>query len=266
MQPVQLPILANWQDHQDLAKRLYELEFPDYIVQEFGRNGQAQGGIDVLIRSHDSKRIIGVQCRRVDKLDLTKSYKHGQKCPVVLTEFWMFTSLPRDKTMQTEAVSLTKAGPIPCVLEAWEDIERKVQRHEILLREFYGGFGWAKGIPANAVVVQLDMPPESYMELLIVCIPEEVEHYGGKLWVSDLQNRGRGTSTSIGNLTFRLEEVFGKYEAFFIQSWLNEFSNHEELLSLAVGNKAVKTSANYYDLWQERMAQRRQVPEDDEDE
>jgi hypothetical protein len=266
MQPVQLPILDNWQDHQYLAQRLYEIEFPDYIVEPFGRNGQAQGGIDVLIRSHDSKRIIGVQCRRVDKLDLAKSYQHCLTCPVPLTEFWMFTSLPTDKNMQTEAVDLTKKGPIPCVIKAWDDIERSVQRHETLLREFYPSFGWAKGITANAVVVHLNMPPQSYMELMIVCIPEEVEHYGGKLWVSDLQDRGRGTSTSIGNLTFRLEEVFGTYEAFYIQSWLNGFSDHKELLSLAVGNKAVKTIASYWDQWQEHMAQRRQVSEDDEDE
>lgn len=256
--------MANWQDHQRLAQRLYSLQYlePPYSVQEHGKNGNAQGGIDILIRSDDLKYIVGVQCRRLVKLNtkgLAAGYAAALKCNVKLTHYWMFTSAPRNAGLQEEAVRLTKEGPIPCVLKAWDDIEEEVQRYPILFEEFWPDWGWGRGAEANSLIVHLNMPPESYMELLVAVIPDNVAHYGGKVWVSDLQRFGRGNTTSLGNTHYRLQEGFGgmEYEAFFVQSWLNQFNSTQELLALPVANKTVIAEADYYQQWVEILEMRR---------
>jgi hypothetical protein len=262
MNPVQLPIMKNWQDHQALARDLYEREFRDLAVEEFGRNGQAQGGIDILIRSSNSSKIIGVQCKLVSRLspgDLCAAYTESLSCPIKLTEFWMFVALPRDTKLQTESVDISRTGPILCKVESWDEAASRIQNHADLLKTYYPRMGWAKAASANSVVLFLNMP-ESYVEVLITHIPEKTYHYGGLLFVSDLQRRYLGITTCIGEPPpYRLGEVFPEYEAFFLQKWINQFNTPDEILELAIGGHAIKASAEFHDEWCERLLARQDL-------
>jgi hypothetical protein len=63
-----IPKPKDWQALQRNCVILFRRELDDPNATEFGRLGQNQKGIDVLgKRGGDAERLVGVQCRRIDK-------------------------------------------------------------------------------------------------------------------------------------------------------------------------------------------------------
>ncbi len=91
-QAYQLAGLSDF--HKDILNEKYEDGFDIY-----GRNGQAQDGIDILGRFHNNT--IGTQCKRLD-IDLTlkliiDEIAKTDKSDLKLSKYIFATTCPRDK-------------------------------------------------------------------------------------------------------------------------------------------------------------------------
>src|SRR5450756_863396 len=64
----QIPKPNDWQAFQRGCVLLFRAELRDPNAQEYGRNGQAQRGIDVLGRRNcEPDHFVGIQCRLISK-------------------------------------------------------------------------------------------------------------------------------------------------------------------------------------------------------
>ena len=99
---------ANWQDFQifikDLLNEKYEGGFDIY-----GRNGQAQDGVDVLGRFYNNT--IGTQCKRLD-IDLTLKLIKDEivktdKSDLKLSKYIFATTCRKEPNTYTELFILT---------------------------------------------------------------------------------------------------------------------------------------------------------------
>src|SRR5262245_42764726 len=59
---IYLPPPTNWQDFQSLVKDIAESRYDPSTVVEYGRQGQAQNGVDVYAEDRFGKKI-GIQCK-----------------------------------------------------------------------------------------------------------------------------------------------------------------------------------------------------------
>ena len=58
-----------WQQFEDLTEAVFPYLYGNAQGQKIGRPGQAQNGVDVYGRCLRTKRLIGIQCKRMDELD-----------------------------------------------------------------------------------------------------------------------------------------------------------------------------------------------------
>lgn len=109
----ELPVPKNWQDFQRACVVLYQAELNDPHVQEYGRHGQSQRGIDIFGR-RDGKpgHYVGVQCRRIEKP--LKEAKIEEDCRAALAleaglkEIIFATTAPDDTKATDASVAVEK--------------------------------------------------------------------------------------------------------------------------------------------------------------
>lgn len=122
---------ANWQDFQIFIKDLLNEKY-DEGFDVYGRNGQAQEGIDILGRFHNNT--IGVQCKRLDKKLtmrlITNEILKTDKSDLKLTKYIFATTCPRDRDIQKQIVELNSERRINSLFEIelwfWETIEDEI--------------------------------------------------------------------------------------------------------------------------------------------
>ncbi|MDR1937723.1 MAG: hypothetical protein LBQ73_04390 [Tannerellaceae bacterium] len=142
MIPKNYPKPANWQDFQiflkDLLNEKYEGRFDVY-----GRNGQAQNGIDILGCFHNNT--IGTQCKRLDteltlKL-ITDEISKTDKSDLKLAEYIFAATCPRDKNIQKEIVELNAERRNNSLFEIelwfWETIEDEINGNINIQAKYY---------------------------------------------------------------------------------------------------------------------------------
>jgi hypothetical protein len=124
MEPYKFPLPPTDQDFEALIERLSRDRHPDATVQRFGRNGQAQYGIDVLITRADGTAD-GYQCKHVKSLGETTVLSESLKAralPGGMSRFIIYTTAPRDTKDQIAARKATEQCPFLVVVSSWDDI------------------------------------------------------------------------------------------------------------------------------------------------
>jgi len=136
------PKPANWQDFQIFVKDLLNEKY-DEGFDVYGRNGQAQDGIDILGRFHN--KTIGTQCKRLDtqltlKL-ITDEIAKTDKSDLKLTNYIFATTCLRDKKIQKEIVELNATRRSNSLFEIelwfWETIEDEINGNINIMAKYY---------------------------------------------------------------------------------------------------------------------------------
>jgi hypothetical protein len=132
-----MPTLANmlipppksWDEFQDITLSALKLRWRSANLQQNGRQGQAQAGVDVY-GPDDLGRHAGVQCKQTtDELELSTvlaEVKKAEAFKPALEAFFMATTGKRDAKIQTDVRLLSenrlKVSKFPVGVLFWEDI------------------------------------------------------------------------------------------------------------------------------------------------
>jgi tetratricopeptide (TPR) repeat protein len=143
---VEIPRHLNWQDFQRSSVILFRCILRDELLQEFGRDGQKQHGIDLLgCRDSDTSRPVGIQCRRKKTLtpkEMREDAEEARAIKPALAELIFATTAERDKAVQLDAAALTQeliASGWNCrvTVMAWQDLQQEIALHPRALRAFW---------------------------------------------------------------------------------------------------------------------------------
>lgn len=144
---------AYWQDFEKLTLDIAKIQWKDGYAERHGREGQAQGGIDVLGYNHCAREHTGIQCkkrapkakpshespsntltvREIDEeLKKIKSSKHN------LDRFIIATSGPRDAELQKHVATINRNEPNAKVaIKFWDDYVDFLNDHPELMYRYY---------------------------------------------------------------------------------------------------------------------------------
>lgn len=144
---------AYWQDFEKLTLDIVKIEWKDDYAERHGREGQAQGGLDVLGYNHHMEEHTGIQCKKRalkakpsyespsntltikeidDELAKVKSSNHN------LDRFIIATSGPRDSELQKHVSALNKKEPnIKLTIRFWDDYVEFLNNHPELMYRYY---------------------------------------------------------------------------------------------------------------------------------
>jgi tetratricopeptide (TPR) repeat protein len=135
----------NWQDFQRGCVPLFRHLVGDRHLQEWGREGHAQSGIDLHgYRDGDISKPVGIQCRRYKKPLSEKAMREDAEEARVLklTELIFATTADRDVKMQTAAADITRdlhASGWPCrvVIMSWAELCLEIVKFDDVLAVFW---------------------------------------------------------------------------------------------------------------------------------
>ena len=228
----------DWQELQRITASLLAAVYPDSNVQEYGRTGQKQYGVDITVQGKQSSTAtssgtIAVQCKIKLSADaVVKEYRKAERFPQPIDEFIVFTASDRDTSLQDTAMKLTQGGPIPCTVNAWEDIEGLLAQHSAVFDHHYKGFLVTSepGSSARNRMVTVNFP-EGCVTLYLASLKGLHSHFDNCFLIGDMFNR-RCISATLPIYPTRLKEMYGRmnYECYFICKWLNTFASMNELL------------------------------------
>jgi Flp pilus assembly protein TadD len=141
---IQKPL--NWQDFQRCCVPLFRNLIRDPLLQEWGREGQDQQGIDLLgLRDGDPKQPVGIQCKRIadpitEKM-IREDINRAKKLKPDLTELIFATTSDRDLKIQAVAAQITQelhdsGWPCRVTVMGWQDLRLEIVRFADALDAF----------------------------------------------------------------------------------------------------------------------------------
>lgn len=142
------------QDFENLCSDVYSEIFNCNTPNIYGRKGQKQYGLDILIYennlNNESNRI-GIQCKHVNKLtfdgrsgdSIMKEVRKAEKGKQKISRLIIATSLPSDTKLidqvNAESESREKAGKFSISIEFIQDIENHINSKPILIERYIRG-------------------------------------------------------------------------------------------------------------------------------
>ena len=117
-------IPSNEQDFEELCADVYGTIFNCTVPSKYGRRGQAQYGLDLIIYQNDinsDNTRIGIQCKHVQKLTFNgnqgdsfiKELERAEKGQEKISKFILATSLPSDARLLDEVNKLGRVRYSP---------------------------------------------------------------------------------------------------------------------------------------------------------
>ncbi len=141
-----MPPPSNWQDFQTLIGDIAKVKFIEHSVQEYGRQGQSQNGVDVYAVDMWDK-CIGIQCKETKIGGLTnklidKEVDKALKFRPKLDLFIIATSLRIDASLQNHVNTLNSSGHLPLKIQLmfWDDINQEINRSSAVRANAYQVF------------------------------------------------------------------------------------------------------------------------------
>lgn len=139
-----LPKPKNWQDFEREILILFKYELNDPTIQQNGRSGQGQNGVDII--GNREGKWVGIQCKEkfenaVTENELRKEVEKAKKFKPKLDEFFLVTTAPRDQRIQKTARIITDElkkyeHPFKVTVWGWDDIEDSAQLYEKVWKYF----------------------------------------------------------------------------------------------------------------------------------
>lgn len=135
--------LPGAREFEMLLKDFSEIRYQGY-ASLYGRSGQKQDGVDVVVTLTDGMRIC-VQCkkweRNVDVSDIDAMIAEAEAFPAPMALFVIAVTTKRDAGLQSYVFKLSDSRigekKFPVEIIFWEDIEHVIKTNDFLLRTYY---------------------------------------------------------------------------------------------------------------------------------
>ncbi len=173
---VEIPKPLLWQDFQRCCVPLFRNIIRDPQLQEWGREGQRQQGIDLFgLRDRDPHQPIGIQCKRIDKPITEKTIRveieKARKLTPDLSELIFATTSERDAKIQAVAAQITKElrdGGWSCriTVMGWQDLRLEIVKYPDALDAFLPT-GRVFDQPILQEIRQTDLVTQAKLDLLV---------------------------------------------------------------------------------------------------
>jgi hypothetical protein len=137
------PKPSSWEDLEALAYALVEHHTGPAVCSRYGRNGQAQYGVDILVLNQGSGNTdyVGYQCKNTDRISLkivkaecfkAKSFRPG------LSHFVVVTTAPRDAVLQSDVATIPVSEyGFNVGIWFWEDLNDQLNRSATTAYEYF---------------------------------------------------------------------------------------------------------------------------------
>jgi hypothetical protein len=123
-----IPPPKDWSEFQDIAATALRLRWRSSNLQQYGRNGQRQTGVDIS-GSDDLGRLVGVQCKVCDELTpnvVASELAKSRRFRPALSAYYLAVTGRRDAKIQTYVRILSEQrfgkGKCPVGILFWDDL------------------------------------------------------------------------------------------------------------------------------------------------
>ena len=152
---IALPPPLLWQQFESLTRDTASIIYDDPNATAFGNQGAAQNGVDVYCEERSSNRLIGIQCKRLGKLDangnalagglkvkhLTTEINNAEAFTPALDHYVIATTDARRTAIQRRALEISRqrkqAGKFTVGVMFWEDFLGHLHNHATLMQWYY---------------------------------------------------------------------------------------------------------------------------------
>jgi hypothetical protein len=140
-----LPAISDATMFEKFALDLWGAQHPGSKSTLYGRNGQGQNGVDVVVRSGD--RLIGLQCKAVGKLDqitVEAEVDRAKRFTPSISDLVVVTTAPHDAKLVSYAETLTKqhkqSNLFSVSYHGWDDLLRILEDHQWVAHKHFPEF------------------------------------------------------------------------------------------------------------------------------
>ena len=130
---------------EKFALDLWGAQHPGSNSTLYGRNGQGQNGVDVVVRSGD--RLIGLQCKAVGKLDqitIQTEVNRAKRFTPSISDLVVVTTAPHDAKLVSYAETLTRqhkqTNLFSVSYHGWDDLLRILEDHQSVALKYFPEF------------------------------------------------------------------------------------------------------------------------------
>lgn len=147
-----MPPPANWQDFQTLVADVARVKFVDDSVQEYGRQGQTQNGVDIYAVDIHGQGV-GIQCKETKGPGLTvriinDEIEKVKKFTPAIDLFVVATTARIDVSLQSHVNNLNATAKFKFKVQIWfwDDINQYINRSQAVMASSYKAFQEAFGV------------------------------------------------------------------------------------------------------------------------
>lgn len=168
-----MPPPANWQDFQNLVVDIAKVKYVESSVQEYGRQGQNQKGIDVFAQDLMDNNI-GIQCKETKKASISTStidaeVEKAKKFKPSLNLLIIATTARIDTKLQDHVINLNGAGGIPFKVQLWfwDELNQDINRFQSVMATSYEAYREAFGqseLQNHLAVIRLAFDRPAYTD------------------------------------------------------------------------------------------------------
>lgn len=140
-----LPAISDSTMFEKFALDLWGARYPDSKSTLYGRNGQGQNGVDVVVRSGD--RLIGLQCKAVGKLDqitIEAEVDRAKRFTPSISDLVVVTTAPHDAKLVSYVETLTRhhkqSNLFSVSYHGWDDMLRILEDHQWVVHKHFPEF------------------------------------------------------------------------------------------------------------------------------
>ena len=140
----------NWQDFERNCRILFECILNDIHVQNNGRVGQPQHGVDIFGRKNREGTWVGIQCKGKDsgyggtvtEKELRAEVEKTRGFIPQISDFFLVTTAPVDASIQTIARMITQGreeegNPLNVSVWGWGELESRISQYPKALEAFH---------------------------------------------------------------------------------------------------------------------------------
>lgn len=167
-----LPEISDDKLFEKFALDLWGSQHPGAVATLYGRTGQPQFGVDVVVRSGD--RLIGVQCKAVEKLDektIEVEVNRAKKFTPMLTELVVVTTAPHDARLVSYTETLTrrhkKSKLFTVSYHGWGDLLRILEDHQWVVQKYFPEFFRSPDQQAAPQPLAFRLPLDNNLDILL---------------------------------------------------------------------------------------------------
>jgi hypothetical protein len=132
------PVPSSWEEFEQMLNDIALNCYPNMVVERYGRQGQKQKGIDILI--YNDKTSIGIQCKNVVELTTPEIDKILDSVSIKIQQLIIATSISSDVKLIDYVRSKTSENLIIQIL-FWENIVNLLVDNKLISKyypEFFG--------------------------------------------------------------------------------------------------------------------------------